>query len=272
MLREHRLVTVTGLGGVGKTRLDRRVPVGPPVPEFLDGIAFVPLADVRVPDDFVPALAAVLDVKEAEGRTLGDGIVALIGERKALLLLDNLEQVVAAAPEVAGLVESCPGLRVLISSRTPLRIAAEREYPPGALAPAPGGGEPAASIMSYPAIALFVDRARAAKRLVRAHASERGSRRRNLPSIGRAPSRDRARRRSTGDPVTRGAARAARPRPPRADSRSSRHSRAAADVARHDRLEPCAAHRVGAASLSADGRVRRRVHVRGRRGRLRRAG
>jgi predicted ATPase len=109
-------------------------------------------------DDTVPALAAVLDVKEAEERSLGDGIVALIADRKALLLLDNLEQVVAAAPEVARVVERCPGLRVLISSRTPLRIAAEREYPLGALAlPAPRSGEPAASLMSYPAIALFVD-------------------------------------------------------------------------------------------------------------------
>jgi predicted ATPase/class 3 adenylate cyclase len=163
MLGEHRVVTVTGPGGVGKTRLI--VEAGRALaPDFLDGIAFVPLADVRVPDDFVPALAAVLDVKEAEERSLGDGIVALIADRKALLLLDNLEQVVAAAPDVARLVERCPGLRVLISSRTPLRIAAEREYPLGALAlPAPGSGKPAASLMSYPAIALFVDRARAAK-------------------------------------------------------------------------------------------------------------
>ena len=72
-------------------------------PEFLDGVAFVALADVTDPADFLPALAEALDVKEAEERTLGDGVVALIGDRKALLLLDNLEQVVAAAPEVARL-------------------------------------------------------------------------------------------------------------------------------------------------------------------------
>ena len=107
--------------------LDRARP--PLAPEFLDGVAFVALADVTDAAQFLPALADALDVKEAEGRTLGDGVVALIGDKKALLLLDNLEQIVAAAPEVAELVERCPGLRIVTTSRTPLRIAAEREYP-----------------------------------------------------------------------------------------------------------------------------------------------
>ena len=87
-------------------------------------------------------------MKEAEERTLGEGIAALIGDRKALLLLDNLEQIVAAAaPEVAALVARCPALRIVTTSRTPLRIAAEREYP---LAP----------LELPPAVALFVERAR----------------------------------------------------------------------------------------------------------------
>ena len=116
-------------------------------PEFLDGVAFIALADVTEPATFLPALADALDVKEAEERTLGEGIVALIGDRKALLLLDNLEQIVAAAPEVARLVERCPALRIVTTSRTPLRIAAEREYP---LAP----------LALPPAVALFVERAR----------------------------------------------------------------------------------------------------------------
>ena len=60
-------------------------------------------------------------MKEAEGRTLGEGVAALIGDKKALLLLDNLEQVVAAASDVAALVESCPGLRIVTTSRTPLQ-------------------------------------------------------------------------------------------------------------------------------------------------------
>jgi predicted ATPase/class 3 adenylate cyclase len=128
LARSHRVVTITGPGGVGKTRvlseLGRLL-----APEFLDGVAFVAVADVSEPSGFVPALAEALDVKEAEGRTLDEGIEALVGTRKALLLLDNLEQIVgAAAAEVARLVDSCPGLRVVATSRTPLRIAAEREY------------------------------------------------------------------------------------------------------------------------------------------------
>ena len=99
--REHRVVTITG--PAASARPASLVELGRLLaPEFLDGVAFVALADVTEPADFLPALAEALDVKEAEERTLGDGIVALIGDRKALLLLDNLEQIVAAAPEVAG--------------------------------------------------------------------------------------------------------------------------------------------------------------------------
>src|SRR5262249_32590333 len=85
-VRDNRLVTITGPGGTGKTRL--LVELGRTLtPEFLDGVSFAALADVTDPAGFVPALAEALDVKEAEERTLGDGIVALIGERNALLLL-----------------------------------------------------------------------------------------------------------------------------------------------------------------------------------------
>jgi class 3 adenylate cyclase len=160
LAREHRVVSITGPGGVGKTRivveLGRRL-----APEFLDGVAFIALAEVTDPADFLPAVADALDVKEAEGRTLGDGVAALIGDRKALLLLDNLEQVVVAASEVAGLIERCPALRIVATSRAPLRIAAEREYQlaPLELPPAsdPGSIE---SLIEYPAIALFVERVR----------------------------------------------------------------------------------------------------------------
>jgi predicted ATPase/class 3 adenylate cyclase len=160
LVRDRRVVTITGPGGVGKTRI--LVEVGRTLAtEFLDGVAFVPLADVASAEGFLPALAAALDVKEADGRTLGDGVVALIGDKKALLLLDNLEQIVRAAPEVARLVTACPNLRIVTTSRTPLRIAAEREYPLAALAlPASTDSETIASLLDYPAIALFVERAR----------------------------------------------------------------------------------------------------------------
>ena len=158
MVREHRVVTITGPGGVGRTRviieLGRLL-----APEFLDGVAFIAMADVYHPADFLPALAAELDVKEAEGRTLGDGVVSLIGDKKALLLLDNLEQVVAAAPDVAWLAERCPALRIVTTSRTQLRIAAEREYLLDTLALPPASTPVSTeSLMTYSAVALFVER------------------------------------------------------------------------------------------------------------------
>ena len=160
LAREHRVVTITGPGGVGKTRIV--VELGRLLaPEFLDGVAFVALADVTDPAEFLPALADALDVKEAEGRTLGEGVAALIGDKKALLLLDNLEQVVAAAPDVARLDRALPGA----ADRDDEPDAAQDRRRAGVRA-RPAGASPAVgsdsteSLGSYPAIALFVERAK----------------------------------------------------------------------------------------------------------------
>jgi predicted ATPase/class 3 adenylate cyclase len=127
LLRASRVVTMTGPGGVGKTRLATEV-ARTLAPEFPDGAAFVGFADVTDAGGFLFALAAALDVKEAEERSFADGIVALIGDRSVLLVLDNLEQIVDAAPDVAELARRCPELRLLVTSRVPLRIAAEHLY------------------------------------------------------------------------------------------------------------------------------------------------
>ncbi|HZU19800.1 MAG TPA: adenylate/guanylate cyclase domain-containing protein [Gaiellaceae bacterium] len=163
LTEDHAVVTVTGPGGVGKTRV--LVELGWLLaPKFLDGVAFVALADVTEPANFIPKLAETLDVKEAEGRSLEDGVATLIDSKKALLLLDNFEQIVAAAPAVARLTERCPELRVVTSSRTPLRIAAEREYALAPLAVPPSSEvEATDSLVAYPGVALFVERATKAK-------------------------------------------------------------------------------------------------------------
>jgi predicted ATPase/class 3 adenylate cyclase len=115
-----RLVTLTGPGGSGKTRLALEA-AAELVPEFKAGVFWIGLAPIRE-----PALVA-----DTIGQTLGakDGLAEHIGERELLLLLDNLEQVVEAAPELAALVETCPNLRLLVTSRELLRVRGEVEYP-----------------------------------------------------------------------------------------------------------------------------------------------
>jgi len=115
-----RLLTLTGPGGSGKTRLAIEA-AATLVPEFKAGVFWVGLAPLQD-----PAL-----VTETIGQTIGakDGLAALIGEREMLLLLDNLEQVADSAPELAALVETCPNLRLLVTSRALLRVRGEIEYP-----------------------------------------------------------------------------------------------------------------------------------------------
>jgi predicted ATPase/class 3 adenylate cyclase len=123
-----RVVTITGPGGIGKTSLAVAA-AGELVEDFDDGVTLVELAAIRDVDLVLPAIA---DAVGAEGDA-----AAHVGGRELLLVLDNFEQVVEAAPAVAGLLAACPNLRVLVTSREPLRVAAEREFPLRPLAEAP---------------------------------------------------------------------------------------------------------------------------------------
>ena len=117
--RGARLVTLTGAGGSGKTRLAIEA-AAELVPEFGSGVFWVPFASLRDATLVLPTIAQTLGVT--------DGLPEHIGERELLLLLDNFEQLVAGAPELASLVESCQSLRLLITSRELLRVRGEVEY------------------------------------------------------------------------------------------------------------------------------------------------
>jgi predicted ATPase/DNA-binding CsgD family transcriptional regulator len=123
-----RLVTLTGAGGVGKTRL--ALHVGNELEHaFADGVAFAGLAAISDPDLVLPTIAATLGVREAEDRSLIAELQAVLRSRHVLIVLDNFEQVVGAAPALTGLLGSCPRIKLLVTSRARLRVSGERAYP-----------------------------------------------------------------------------------------------------------------------------------------------
>jgi predicted ATPase/predicted negative regulator of RcsB-dependent stress response len=123
-----RLVTLTGPGGIGKTRLALAASAEL-VDSFRDGATFVELASIRQEELVLPAIAEALGVQE--------DVAGYLADREQMLLLDNLEQVVGAAPEIARLLTQCPAVRVLATSREPLQVAGERELPLRTLDEAP---------------------------------------------------------------------------------------------------------------------------------------
>ena len=157
------LITLTGPGGTGKTRLAVELALDLR-DRFADGAFLVALAPVTDPD-FVPsAIAQTLGVRETGMRSLLDSLADYLREKHLLLLLDNFEHVVAAAPIIASLLETCPHLKIVATSRTPLRVRAERELPIPPLAlPVPGGAEDTGRLSQYAAVELFIQRARDVK-------------------------------------------------------------------------------------------------------------
>jgi excisionase family DNA binding protein len=158
--QEVRLVTLTGPGGIGKTRLALRV-AEEALAHFDAGAVFVSLATLPSPDLVLPAIARALDVRASPGRPVRATLIAALRDRRLLLILDNFEHLLAAASDLADLLSQCPGVTVLVTSRTPLRLNGEHRVtiPPLAL---PTAGElPALNRWAeYEAIALFVERAR----------------------------------------------------------------------------------------------------------------
>jgi len=157
-----RVLTISGYGGTGKTRfsieLFRRL-----APGYPGGAAFVPLASVTAASDVLPTVASALEIAEAFGRSALDALSTVIGDRRMLLVLDNLEQVLDAAGDIATLVSRCPALQVVATSRAPLKIGAESEFilPPLGLPEAEAASIDV--ISACPSVALFVQRAQKVK-------------------------------------------------------------------------------------------------------------
>jgi predicted ATPase/transcriptional regulator with XRE-family HTH domain len=155
---DTQLLVLTGPGGVGKTRLAIEV-AGRVAGDFPSGVVFVDLAPLRDPGLVLGVVARQLGVDERDATPLASLLRAALRQRRMLVVLDNFEHVLAARDAVVELLEACPGVAVLVTSRVALRVRAGREYPVAPLA-LPGAGDPDAA--NSPAVQLFLDRAEAA--------------------------------------------------------------------------------------------------------------
>jgi class 3 adenylate cyclase len=158
-----RLVTLTGPGGTGKTRLGLQV-AAELLADFEHGVFLVGLAPISDPTLVPSTIAQALGVRDVGNRPIIDAVKDYLRARSLLFLLDNFEQVLPAASVVADLMAACPGLAVLATSREPLRLRGEHEFAVQPLAlPEDGKVTTPEAVSRSPAVALFVQRARAVR-------------------------------------------------------------------------------------------------------------
>ncbi len=163
LLADHRLLTLTGPGGTGKTRLSLEV-AGRALRHYPDGVWFVELAPISDPELVPSTIAQTLVLSDRGGRPAIERLVDHIGPKRMLLVLDNFEQVTGAGASVNQLLTACPNLTVLASSRSALQVSGEQEYPvPPLDLPDPANLPSLAQLSQYEAVALFIERARAVK-------------------------------------------------------------------------------------------------------------
>jgi non-specific serine/threonine protein kinase len=157
---EVQLVTLIGPGGVGKTRLAIAA-VSSVADAYPDGVWFVDLSPLQEPGLVIPAVAQAIGVR-GQSDSLQSLMLALMQGQRRLLLLDNFEQVIGAAPHISGLLMGAPSLTVMVTSREPLKVSGEREYPVGPLfMPVDATTFSHDELSQLDAVRLFVDRAQA---------------------------------------------------------------------------------------------------------------
>jgi predicted ATPase/serine/threonine protein kinase len=164
LLREEvRLLTLTGPGGTGKTRLGLQV-AAELSERFVDGVFFVALAPISDPAFVIPTIAETLGIREVGGQPAIERLKEALHQKQILLLLDNFEQVVSAASFVADLLAACPKLKILVTSREVLHVRAEHEFPvPPMDLPDPKHLPGLATLSHYTSVALFLQRAKMVK-------------------------------------------------------------------------------------------------------------
>jgi len=156
-----RLLTLTGPGGVGKTRLAVRV-AAEVSDVFDDSVFFVPLDSISDPDLVVPSISRVLGLRNVRDQTATESLIGHIGDRRVLLVIDNFEHVLEAALRIADVLAACPRVVALVTSRVPLRLRAEQEFAVAPLAVPPlVSQQDSDAVARYAAVRLFVQRAKA---------------------------------------------------------------------------------------------------------------
>jgi predicted ATPase len=156
-----RLLTITGTAGIGKTHLALHLASGL-VHHFDDGVFFVDLAPIGDPELVMPTIAQAPGLQEAGVGRTGDVLLRYLRQRRILLLLDNFEQVLDAASEVVELLEACPWLKVLVTSREALHVRGERRFPIAPLELPDMRQLPEFdALIHYPSVSLFIERAQA---------------------------------------------------------------------------------------------------------------
>ena len=269
LLGETRLLTLTGSGGAGKTRLALQAAAGL-LSEFEDGVWWVELASLTDPALVPQAIGSALGLRDEAKRPLLDQLGDHLCGKRLLLVLDNCEHLIAACATCANvLLHAAPDLRILVTSREPLAIAGETTYRvPSLQVPDPEHLPPPADLAqcrSGPAVRRARGRGAAG---FRRDGGQRGGDRRDLPAPGRHPVGHRAGRCAHQGAVGRGAAGPAGRPVPGADGRQPGRAAAPPDAARDHGLELRAAGRTGTDPIAPAGGVCGRLDPGGRRGGL----